>query len=123
MIPRLVGIAACLSTLVTAALAADPVRAQCCSKLVTLVMVGLGPPWAAALSGSALTEFLVGGAQVGEVGLIAMALDLAPHVREEILGAVAAEAGADAAVGSPHQSWHADRRGWRMASHVGSRLC
>jgi hypothetical protein len=43
-------------------------------------------------------------------------------VREQVLRAVAAEAGADAAIGSPHQSWHADRRGWRMASHEGSRL-
>jgi hypothetical protein len=86
-------------------------------------MVSLGPPWAAALSGSALTKFLLGGAQVGKVGLVAVASDLASHVREKVLGAVPAETSADTTVGSPHQSWHADRRGWRIASHVGSRLC
>ena len=58
-------------------------------------MVELGPPWAAALSGSALTEFLLGGAQVGKVSLVAVAPDLAPYVREKILGAVPAETGAD----------------------------
>jgi hypothetical protein len=79
--------------------------------------------WTSAFSGSALSEFLVSGLQVGEISLVAVTPDLAPYVREKILGTVAAEAGANAAVGSPHRAWHAYGRGWRVASHDGSRLC
>jgi hypothetical protein len=72
----------------------------------------------AAFAAPALAEFLLGGSQVREVVRVAVALDLPPHVRQEVFGPVAAEACADPAVGSPHAARHPDGRGlrWRQPS-------
>src|ERR1022692_4638210 len=76
-----------------------------------------GPSRTAALAGPALAEFLVCGGQVGQVFIIAVALDLPSHVGEQILGPVAAEASAHPAVGGPHATRDANGRGGCLAGH------
>lgn len=68
----------------------------------------LRAPRPPALARSPLGELGLRVGQAGLVGLVAVPLDLPPHVGEEILGPVAAEPGADAAVGGPHRARHAD---------------
>lgn len=82
---------------------------------------GLRAARAAACPRSAFAEFLLGGAQVGKVGLVAVAFDLASDVGQKIRCTVTSEARADTPIGRPHQTWDADRRGWRVTSQNISR--
>lgn len=61
-----------------------------------------------ALPGPPLAQLVLGRGQAGKVGLVPVPLDLPPHVGQQVFGPVAAEPGADPAIGGPHQARHAD---------------
>ena len=82
---------------------------------------GLRAARAAACPRSAFAEFLLGGAQVGKVGLVAVAFDLASDMGQKIRCTVTSEACADTPIGRPHQPWDANGRGWRVTSQNISR--